>query len=204
MQPHTMISAAGLSLRARRTACRLFLSPVPVTVQVLMTYTSQGWSKSPGWYPARSNSSSMAWLSYWFTLQPRVWKATVFIGKNSFCGGMDGGTKGMGGNVSFLSQERNKEPVCDVKVNWIKTGSGPGHPPPVAGENLVLPGLKQASPSQPFAFPPWSGFASPALICDQRAMGGMIGCGNQAWRVAIDEWTVKRKPSPWRGRWRMQ
>ena len=32
---------------------------------------------------------------------------------------------------------------------------------PVAGENLVLPGLKQASPSQPFAFFPY-GLASPA------------------------------------------
>ena len=41
----------------------------------------------------------------------------------------------------------------------------------------MLPGLKQASPSQPFAFPPWSGFASPALICDQRATGMKIGCG---------------------------
>ncbi len=41
------------------------------------------------------------------------------------------------GNVSFLSQERNKEPVCDVKVNWMKTESGPGHP--VAGESLNRP-----------------------------------------------------------------
>ena len=32
------------------------------------------------------------------------------------------------GNVTFFGEESNKEPVCDVKVNWMKKGSGPGHP----------------------------------------------------------------------------
>ena len=44
-----------------------------------------------------------------------------------------GGTKGTKGDVTFFGEESNKEPVCDVKVYWMKTGSGPGHlPPPVA------------------------------------------------------------------------
>ena len=37
-------------------------------------------------------------------------------------GTRDGGEEdegGRGGYVSFLSQERNKEPVCDVKGSWI-------------------------------------------------------------------------------------
>jgi len=39
----------------------------------------------------------------------------------------DGGERDEGGNVTFFREESNKEPVCDVKVNWMKTGSGPGH-----------------------------------------------------------------------------
>ena len=49
-----------------------FLSPVPVTVQVLITYTSAGSEKGTTSYPARWKHSSMAWVSYWLTLQPRV------------------------------------------------------------------------------------------------------------------------------------
>ena len=41
-QPATTTSACGLRRRTRRTSCMLFLSPVPVTVQVLTTYTSAG------------------------------------------------------------------------------------------------------------------------------------------------------------------
>ena len=33
------------------------------------------------------------------------------------------------GYDSFLEPKKeSKKAVCDVKVNWIKTGSGPGHP----------------------------------------------------------------------------
>ena len=41
------------------------------------------------------------------------------------------GNEGRNGDYgTFLSQESTKEPMCDVKVNWMKTGSGPGHLPP--------------------------------------------------------------------------
>ena len=36
--------------------------------------------------------------------------------------------EGTRGYVSFLSQERNKEPVCDVKVYCIKLGGGTAAP----------------------------------------------------------------------------
>ena len=77
-QPHSTTSLRGCSLRRRRAICMDFLSPVPVTVQVLTTYTSASSFQGTMAYPASRNFSSMAWVSYWFTLQPSVWKATVF------------------------------------------------------------------------------------------------------------------------------
>ena len=71
------------------------------------------------------------------------------------------GTKGTKGDVTFFGEESNKEPVCDVKVKLIKLEGGTAAPPPRGRENLALPGLEQAPPSHPFAFP--LGLASPAL-----------------------------------------
>ena len=52
----------------------------------------------------------------------------------------DEGTRGTREDVTFFSEESNKEPVCDVIIYWMKTGSGPGHLyAPVAGESLNRP-----------------------------------------------------------------
>ena len=47
------------------------------------------------------------------------------------------GERGYGGDGTFLSQESTKEPVCDVKVSWMKTRKR--HCRPVAGESLNRP-----------------------------------------------------------------
>ena len=68
---------------------------------------------------------------------------------------MTGGTKGTGSYVSFLSQERNKEPVCDEKVKLIKLEGGTAAPPaPVAGESLNRPDESRLS-SVRFLLSPW-------------------------------------------------
>ena len=56
------------------------VSTSQTTFSRLMTYTSAAPSKGTTSYPAARKSSSIACVSYWFTLQPRVWKATVFMG----------------------------------------------------------------------------------------------------------------------------
>ena len=45
--------------------------------------------------------------------------------------------------------------------------------------------MKASFPPFASCFPPWSGFASPALICDQRATGAFVECGNSTQRLAI-------------------
>ena len=62
-----------------------FWSPVPVTVQVLIRYTSAGPSKGTLSYPNRSKASRMASVSYWFTLQPSVRHAIVFMDSPNLC-----------------------------------------------------------------------------------------------------------------------
>ena len=61
-----------------------------------------------------------------------------------------------------MSQERNKEPVCDVKVKLIKLEGRTAAPPaPVAGESLNRPDESKLS-SVRFLLSPF-GLASPAL-----------------------------------------
>ena len=87
------------------------------------------------------------------------------------------GTKGTKGDVTFFGEESNKEPVCDVKVKLIKMEGGTAAPPPPRGrENLALPGLEQAPPSHPFAFPLRSCYARPASSCAVRCHGGVVEC----------------------------
>ena len=60
------------------------------------------------------------------------------------------GNEGRNGDYgTFLSQESTKEPMCDVKVNWMKTGSGPGHlpPRPRGRENSACPDRRKRHPS---------------------------------------------------------
>jgi hypothetical protein len=49
-----------------------FWSPVPVTVQVLTSTASASAPGATSVQPARSNSSRIASVSYWLTLQPSV------------------------------------------------------------------------------------------------------------------------------------
>ena len=83
-----------------------------------------------------------------------------------------------------MSQERNKEPVCDVIVYWMKTGSGSGHLyAPVAGESLNRPDESKLS-SVRFLLSPLVWLRQPAPIASA-CHGGVVGCGNQTWMSAI-------------------
>ena len=57
---------------------------------------------------------------------------------------------------------------------------------PRGREKLESPGLEQAPPARFCLFPLRSCCARPALICDQRAAGAIVGCRNPVWRLAID------------------
>ena len=70
--------------------------------------------------------------------------------ENQGGGRRDEGTEGNEGDVTFFREESNKEPVCDVKVNWMKKGVALATP--VAGKILV-PGSAQA-PSVPLNISP--------------------------------------------------
>ena len=59
-----------------------------------------------------------------------------------------------------------------MKVNWMKTGSGPGHP--VAGESLNRPDESKLS-SVRFLLFLLVVLRTPTLICDQRATGRWLG-----------------------------
>ena len=53
-----------------------------------------------------------------------------------------------------MSQERNKEPVCDAKVKSIKLEGGTAaHPPPVAGKNLNRSVRSKLQPGDSSFFP---------------------------------------------------
>ena len=73
------VMASGLSALALWIICRDLRSLMAVTVQVLITYTSATSSKGTIPNPADAKSSAIASVSYWLTLQPKVWKATVLI-----------------------------------------------------------------------------------------------------------------------------
>ena len=79
---------------------------------------------------------------------------------------------------SFLEPKKeSKKAACDAKVKLIKLEGGTAAPR--GREKIESLGLEQAPPARFCLFPLWSGFASPALICDQRATGAMAACGNQ-------------------------
>ena len=63
------------------------------------------------------------------------------------------------GNVTFFSEESNKEPVCDVKAAGFKLESSTG--PRRAGESLNRPDESKLSSGRSLLFP--FGLASPAL-----------------------------------------
>ena len=55
----------------------------------------------------------------------------------------DEGHGGERGDVTFFSEESNKEPVCDVKVKLIKLEGDTAAPPPRQGK-FCVPGSAQA------------------------------------------------------------
>ena len=84
-----------------------------------------------------------------------------------------------------MSQERNKEPVCDVKVKLIKLGVALATP--VAGK-IRVSGSAQA-PSVPLNISPSVWLRQPCADLRSACHGGVVGCGSQVRRVAI---VVKR------------
>ena len=92
--------------------------------------------------------------------------------------GIDEGER-RGEYVTFFREESNKEPVCDVKVNWIKLEGGTAVLCPVAGK-IRGPGSAQA-PSVPLNISPMVWLRQPAPIASA-CHGGMVGCGKQAWQ----------------------
>ena len=65
----------------------------------------------------------------------------------------DGGVQGDKGDVTFFSEESNKEPVCDVKVKLIKLEGGTAAPPPVAGKSLNRSVRSKLQPGDSSFFP---------------------------------------------------
>ena len=70
------------------------------------------------------------------------------------------GDEGDEGNVTFFSEESNKEPVCDVKVKLIRLEGGTAVLCPVAGK--ILRARIGASAIRSLEYFPF-GLASPAL-----------------------------------------
>ena len=71
-QPHTARTAPGLRSARRRSAWRDFRPLSAVTAQLFtMTMSARSPSRAGSW-PRSRRSVSMAWVSYWLTLQPRV------------------------------------------------------------------------------------------------------------------------------------
>ena len=80
---------------------------------------------------------------------------------------------GTGGYGTFLAPKKvPKKAACGVKVNWMKTGSGPGHP--VAGESLNHPDESKLS-SVRFLLSPLVWLRQPAPIASA-CHGGVVGC----------------------------
>ncbi|MEI3428529.1 MAG: hypothetical protein V8Q82_04800 [Christensenellales bacterium] len=64
-----------------------------------------------------------------------------------------------------------------MKVNWMKTGSGPGHP--VADESLNRPDESKLS-SVRFLLSPLVWLRQPCADLRSACHGAMVGCENQA------------------------
>ena len=91
-----------------------------------------------------------------------------------------GGTRGGREDGTFLEPKKvPKKAAYDVKVNWMKAGSGPGRPPPVAGK-IRVPGSAQA-PSVPLNISPSVVLRTPCADLRSACHGGvLVGCVNQA------------------------
>ena len=105
-----------------------------------------------------------------------------------------GGTRGGREDGTFLEPKKvPKKAAYDVKVNWMKAGSGPGRPPPVAGK-IRVPGSAQA-PSVPLNISPMVWLRQPAPIASA-CHGGGVACENQARRLATVGKRTYQKASP--------
>ena len=91
-----------------------------------------------------------------------------------------GGTRGGREDGTFLEPKKvPKKAAYDVKVNWMKAGSGPGRPPPVAWK-IRVPGSAQA-PSVPLNISPSVVLRTPCADLRSACHGGvLVGCVNQA------------------------
>ena len=101
--------------------------------------------------------------------------------------GDDGGTGGREDGTFLEPKKVPKKAAYDVKVNWMKAGSGPGHlpprPPPVAGK-IRVPGSAQA-PSVPLNISPSVVLRTPCADLRSACHGGVVGCGEQNWLTAV-------------------
>ena len=106
------------------------------------------------------------------------------------------------GYDSFLEPKKeSKKAACDAKVKLIKLEGGTAAPR--GREKLESLGLEQAPPARFCLFPLWSGFASPALICDQRATGrnwvrelDLADCDRCEEKPSFLKIARQKKPSP--------
>ena len=72
-QPHTALTAPGFSPARRLSAWRDLRPLSAVTAQVLTMTQSALSPSSAGSCPRSCSMVSMAWVSYWLTLQPSVY-----------------------------------------------------------------------------------------------------------------------------------
>ena len=90
---------------------------------------------------------------------------------------------GVRGNVTFFSEESNKEPVCDVKAACVKLGVALAICG--AGESLNRPDESKLS-SVRFLLSPLVWLRQPAPIASA-CHGGMLGCIGCSYLFAIVE-----------------
>ena len=73
----TIVLVPGFFRASCRITCRDFESPVFVTVHVLTIHRSADSSSVASRYPLARSDSRTSWVSYWFTLQPKVTSRAV-------------------------------------------------------------------------------------------------------------------------------
>jgi len=72
--PITTVRIAGVRRARRRTSARIFASPTCVTAHELTTAASAPSGEATARQPASSSRCRTTSVSYWFALQPNVWK----------------------------------------------------------------------------------------------------------------------------------
>ena len=85
--------------------------------------------------------------------------------------------------------------MCDVKVNWVRLGVTLA---PVAGESLKCPDESKLS-SVRFLLSPLTVLRTSAPI-SSACHGAMVGCGNQAYRLAAVRRSNLPKAFPFEGK----